>query len=231
VADHKRPRAFVADVLLYDRLVIPVPPQDDVEAWHESGWEPAELSERLDILGTDLVRQVPWDPAHRRRFREQYAQEEKAARAAERLHLADEVEFDAENIRTAKAAGRVDSMGLTRLILVDHANQKRDQEFFDEHPDVYVEALVAYPSFTVFNEEQEVQPLRGRLTAGESQLAGVFGWEFFVPEDPNRSDLDLLAEAATLAHRKSFREARTDFHVWRRELVEHGVDAKTALAI
>jgi hypothetical protein len=27
VADHKKPKAFVADVLLYERLVVPVPPR------------------------------------------------------------------------------------------------------------------------------------------------------------------------------------------------------------
>lgn len=62
------------------------------------------------------------------------------------------------------------------------------------------------------------------------ELAGVFGWEFFVPEDAALSDEDLLEEAAVLARKKSFRAARTDFHEWRRELLAHGRDARTALA-
>lgn len=35
VADHLAERAFVADLLLYDRLVVPVPSDDDRERWEE----------------------------------------------------------------------------------------------------------------------------------------------------------------------------------------------------
>jgi len=37
VADHRRRRAFVADVLLYDRVAIPVPDgADEVERWRSA---------------------------------------------------------------------------------------------------------------------------------------------------------------------------------------------------
>ena len=49
VSDHLRRRAFIADVLLFDRLVIPIPPPNDTKElrrWHEMGWRP-ERQRRL----------------------------------------------------------------------------------------------------------------------------------------------------------------------------------------
>jgi hypothetical protein len=41
VKDHCDPNAFVAEVMLYDRLVIPVPPDDKERArWRKAGWQP-----------------------------------------------------------------------------------------------------------------------------------------------------------------------------------------------
>jgi hypothetical protein len=39
VRDHLAPKAFVADVMLYDRLVIPVPAENDESHWAE--WDVA----------------------------------------------------------------------------------------------------------------------------------------------------------------------------------------------
>jgi hypothetical protein len=61
VQDHLRPHAFVAEVLLYDRLVIPTPP-DEAERvrWIENGWEPDRLERVLEQLG-ELARPLPWN--------------------------------------------------------------------------------------------------------------------------------------------------------------------------
>src|SRR5579864_5601280 len=76
VKDHKADAPFVSDVLLYDRLVIPVPASTKEEAyWNSQGWEPHGLRDCLDILGvktdkTDgLALMVPWDDSKRARFR------------------------------------------------------------------------------------------------------------------------------------------------------------------
>ena len=53
VDDHLRRRAFVAEMVLYDRLVVPVPPTDDGEelrAWRDRGWEPERAKETVDLL-------------------------------------------------------------------------------------------------------------------------------------------------------------------------------------
>jgi hypothetical protein len=82
VRDHNHPDAFVADVLLYDRLIVPVPPAGDREEyarWVKEGWAPGRLRKVLDQI-SDLVEEVPWD----RRLQERFADSWEAAKAVGR---------------------------------------------------------------------------------------------------------------------------------------------------
>jgi hypothetical protein len=67
VGDHLERRAFVADLLLYDRLVVPVPAEDDRARWDEFGWQPDRQEILLDVLG-DLARRIVWSPSLRDQF-------------------------------------------------------------------------------------------------------------------------------------------------------------------
>jgi hypothetical protein len=63
VRDHNHPDSFVADVLLYDRLFVPVPPENEpaeYDRWTDSQWNPGLLLARLKIID-DLVERIPWD--------------------------------------------------------------------------------------------------------------------------------------------------------------------------
>lgn len=64
VADHLRRRSFVADVLIYDRLIVPVPAEREGELWRkwERRWDPARQAELLGVIEAELpglVRRVP----------------------------------------------------------------------------------------------------------------------------------------------------------------------------
>jgi hypothetical protein len=62
VADHLVSRAFVADVLLYERLIIPVPPANDtaqLSEWKRAGWNPERQEELLEVLGGKALH-IPW---------------------------------------------------------------------------------------------------------------------------------------------------------------------------
>jgi hypothetical protein len=60
VIDHKDPAGLIPEVLLYDRLMIPVPPTaDDRQRWEQRGWEPDLLFARLEKLGP-LAYHVNW---------------------------------------------------------------------------------------------------------------------------------------------------------------------------
>lgn len=61
VRDHKDAAALAADVLLYDRLLFPVPPnEDERKRWRSEGWDPDLQESRLDVLG-DLAKTMEWD--------------------------------------------------------------------------------------------------------------------------------------------------------------------------
>jgi hypothetical protein len=60
VTDHCAYRAFVTDVMLYDRLVIPVPAKGKEAKWADEGWEPGKQEHLLKILGDRAVR-VEWN--------------------------------------------------------------------------------------------------------------------------------------------------------------------------
>ncbi|MEW5787554.1 MAG: hypothetical protein AB1899_06850 [Pseudomonadota bacterium] len=82
VKDHLDPRAFVAEVMLYDRLVIPVPPDDDERLrWETNQWDPKRLEALLKILG-DRAYPVPWDTARQAKWKARYEAGSDVAQAA-----------------------------------------------------------------------------------------------------------------------------------------------------
>jgi hypothetical protein len=68
VADHKATEKLVTDVLTYDRLVFPFPPDDaERRRWGSRGWNPDLLDKRFEQLGDRAVK-VPWDEYRREQF-------------------------------------------------------------------------------------------------------------------------------------------------------------------
>lgn len=220
VSDHLAQRPFIADVLLYDRLVVPVP-GDDIDRWHQNGWEPSKQASLLNVLADgDLVRQVVWDAGMRDDFERAWKEERERAQDGER----------AEDGYRRDLATRLNPMAMTRGLLFKEAEEKRDQEFFASHPEVVVESVAAYPSFERFDRARpraraQLEPSDTAPTPRAEdtpELSSVFGWEFFVPEDDPRSDEDVLADAVELARKPSFRTARAEFHQTRAQLYAHG---------
>jgi hypothetical protein len=68
VIDHQQPAALIPEILLYDRLVFPVPTADDRPRWIDEGWKPELLDERLKEL-EGLVHAAKWTP----KLREEWA--------------------------------------------------------------------------------------------------------------------------------------------------------------
>ena len=60
VIDHKNVGQLVPEILLYDRLVFPVPADDD-ERWTDKDWQPELMRRRVDELSEDgLAHAVTW---------------------------------------------------------------------------------------------------------------------------------------------------------------------------
>lgn len=90
VDDHLRPRAFVAETVLFDRLVVPQPPPDDEEQyreWAQALWHPERLKQTLAPL-EDLAITVPWNKPLRAEWQTQYSSLKPSDRAALRMNLA-----------------------------------------------------------------------------------------------------------------------------------------------
>src|SRR4051812_19829867 len=67
VRDHLPDQAFAADVMIYDRLVVPVPPSRDTSRgdeewrrWQGQGWKPERQQRLLSILG-EKAYPLEWD--------------------------------------------------------------------------------------------------------------------------------------------------------------------------
>lgn len=82
VKDHCLPNAFVAEVMLYDRLVIPKPPDEAERArWRGEKWDPELLERLLRILG-DRAYVVNWDAARQASWRTRFEAGTEVAQAS-----------------------------------------------------------------------------------------------------------------------------------------------------
>jgi hypothetical protein len=228
VADHLSERAFVAEVLIYDRVVVPTPHDDEArDKWQEQGRDPRRQDRLLRILGDgqhpeDLAVRVPWTPVHRDRY-SALVSAATDQRATTRQQLAADIEFDADIVRMARESHQ-DPWQMTRLTLVDSTDHRRDAEYARHLPGVWVEAVPAYASYADAVAETGIHV----ATPEEATApAAILGWPLVVP-DTNESGERLLNKAVDLARDAEFRAARSDFHEWRRTIIRDGVDPEMA---
>jgi hypothetical protein len=244
VGDHLRKHAFVADILLYDRLVIPIPPESDSgeqQRWRDMGWVPDRQFHLLELLGKERAIRVPWTNSHRQSWELRYrdalsAQRRGLEKAKLRSQMADAAATDVTRALKARSAfdwdnfnkrggqpEEVDQLAhfTTRELLVDWSNMKNDTRLFMGLPPVQVDAVVAYGSYSAFSEENQVLSSDSNIKPSSLSL-NLFGWEFLVPNDSKQSEDDLLKQALELASLDETKRHREVFHRWRRDMVLAG---------
>lgn len=87
VVDHKDARKLAADVLLYDRLVLPTPPDWDRNRWVEKEWDPDGLEQRIVQLGNAAIA-ATWDLERQKQWQEKFhALQEDARDMNAALHM------------------------------------------------------------------------------------------------------------------------------------------------
>jgi hypothetical protein len=205
VRDHLEEHPWAADVLLYDRLVIPVPPvpgdpRDPAEwaRWQDNGWRPEWQRELLAVLG-ERASPVTWTPL----LRDQWSSLHVDARAG----LAQGVGAEAQRpsaanpyLATAMVLERRLPSRVTAVTAVATYRSLAD-----------LEAAVALRELT------PVDP----LPAG--QLTVVIGREFLVPDaDDFSDDLDLLKAALDIED-DDVRRRRAAYWRWQREFLRDGM--------
>ena len=240
VDDHLRSRAFVAEIVLFDRLVIPEPPENDknqYKRWIKAGWQPHQLQETVDRLG-DLAIPVPWDQALRDKWRAEFQVLADAERATLRMSMAADALADFQDIKRADPSQS--SMCVTRRViakkleggfgaldpLADEALYRKIKAI-DIDPAANIETVVGYGSYATFSKEIPID-VTHPATSTEESAALLFGWDFLVPEDSDLDDATLLDRAIKLSRQSEFRDSRRRFHDWRRRLILKRVGVETA---
>jgi hypothetical protein len=217
VRDHCERRPFVADVMLYDRLVVPFPADpSEWERWEhpDQDWDPARQKRVLDVLRRHdekgpLLLPIPWDDARRRAFSDTFT----AARAGG-LEV-DGYQWTAgQLLRDEDVKRAADAGALRPRVVAAYVSRKGLEE------DVIVEEITA----------EEAADER----AHEQQLAIAVGRSFLVPDedgDPSEErDLELLERAARLATKDSFRQKRSAYNDWVERAVREQLTSEEAVA-
>jgi hypothetical protein len=140
VDDHVDTEALATNVLLYDRLVIPVmtaqPDRDERAYWISKGWDPELQAERLGQLG-ELAVPRPWNKARRDAYRTR-VQELKAEQ---------------------HDATQIDHKHITRMILAQ-------EKVIDRPPGVDGAVVVAaYNSLAALNQDFPVAEVKNHVAA------------------------------------------------------------------
>jgi hypothetical protein len=219
VADHLEHRAFVADLLLYDRLVVPVPSDDDMARWEER-WDPERQARLLEILG-GFVERVEWSGQLREQFELAWSTRDAADQIAslneyaEALEVAPEEPWDYYYYSTS------------RVVLTEHMARKVLKELRKERGDVRAVAVYAKPDR--FDREWELTgtpPFLRRVTRprpgvlrevadpaplDRQDLAKVVITRLVVP-DEGKSDEEVLKRTVDLISRDEVPKRRAAFH-------------------
>jgi len=195
VKDHCPPGAFVAEVLLYDKLLIPVVPTEedglspeDADAewdrWLAAGWDPARQAEVTPILG-DSAELIPWTSALQGEWK---ARMESGFAAARRNGY-----FESGTVlqRFAPAMARA------------------------------VVAVSQYRSVADL-ERAGIRRRRPETTLPAGSLLAVLGHELLLPDDPGQNELDVLGRAVAESQKDEYRNRRRALFQWQQKFLSSG---------
>ena len=198
IESHLAPRAFVADVMLYDHLIIPVPADDDSARW--AGRDVDRQQRLIELLGKRAT-SIPWDKALREQWRTRW-DAAKAAGADFRDGLAMTPTVLLEKVAPS-------AMGVVAVAAFSSPSELQTEVGLFELPK---------------EPDGSLQPLgigSGSVTSKfySGRLAAVIGREFLVPDDPSRGDEDLLREALDLSSERAFQRKRAAYWRWQDEVL------------
>jgi len=186
--------------MLYDRLVLPVPPPGDASEWtrwEENGWDPERQAKLLEVLNP-VVRAVPWDNEHRGGWQQQMNKaEQDAVQIPNYAFYATGSELLMRDI-PAYVTG-VSAVG------------------------------VAYQTVDELERQMGVRNVSGHTDLPGGAVAGVIGREFFVVDDPRYDEISLLKEAVGIAVDERFRRKRRAIADFQEDCLRGGVTDRESL--
>jgi hypothetical protein len=156
VDDHVDTEALAANILLYDRLVVPVmtsqSDRDERAYWVSKGWDPDLQKQRLDEL-EDLAVPRPWTARRREHFRARL----------------DELKAEQGD------ANKIDAQHVTRMILAQ-------EKVISKPPGVEVTVVAAYNSGAALNRDFPVADAKDHVAA----QAYLLSRRLAVPDLPSK---------------------------------------------
>ncbi|HEY3008579.1 MAG TPA: hypothetical protein VGJ63_11035 [Micromonosporaceae bacterium] len=195
VFDHLKPGAFLPEVVMYDRLIVPVPPQGDRtewDRWEAEGWDPTRQRELLSVLAP-VAEQVEWTQLRRDVWKYNYQQARSSAGQYLRQSLAGAM----------TAAGLFDVVPAMALPVV---------------------ATSPYTSLQELTRDLGIRREAMPVPLPASTVSAVVGRELLLPDDDSRSELDLLREAVhVVTGEADYRNARVALHDRLRRFTRDGV--------
>ena len=202
IRDHTSPEALVPELVLYDRLVMPVwQPDDDRREWQDPLWDRKLQAERIRQLG-DLIISRPWNNERRQVYKNRL--EELLAMRHDAIDMVEEVR---------KELG----YQLTRRILAE--------ETLSELPPgvVHVDVVSAYPSEAAFTADFLFSP----EVDDTAHAALLIGQRLAVPID--RDPEKALKKTIALVRSRDFRKKRRALHRWQRDTFAEGVSPESSV--
>jgi len=208
VKDHIDVRALAGDVLLYDRLVVPTPPDWDVARWEQEGWDPEGLKQRLKKL-EGLVYRANWGVKEQEGWANEFAE-----------LVSDAKQFGMEPSEEA-------AMLLTKFRLAQDERVKKGDGIIPEVVAAFrsekklLEAI--RPELTAVIPPQPA-PTGLFSTSGrqsmpaEMRIDVIVGTRIVVPNYDNEDDA--LSAAIDIAKDRTYRERRQTAHAWQRLKVD-----------
>lgn len=192
VKDHCPPGAFVAEVFLYDKLLIPVVPteEDGLSAedanaewdrWLEAGWDPERQAEVTNILG-DSAELIPWTS---------HLQREWKARMK-------------SGFAEARRNGYFESGTVLQRFAPAMARA--------------VVAVWQYRSLADL-EGAGIRRRTPETTLPGSSLLAVLGHELLLPDDPEKNEFDVLRRAVTESQNDEYRNRRRALFEWQQRFL------------
>ncbi len=198
VRDHLRPHAFVAELVLFETLVIPRPPQG---ATWPAEWDPAYQDKVLGWIPDDRLMEVSWDNAQRTEW------EKRTIASGAEMDIADLQKQPGFEEAQRKKNFDAPVFQLTRRVLQDFVDAKRERALIKGVPQTNVAVIPAYDGPKAFFDD----------TPEQEGLLRAFGWEFLVPhyetaggkrrshQDQIKAALDLCTLPEVQAHRNALR--------------------------
>lgn len=191
VRDHLDLEGMVANVLLYDRLVVPTPGSPEEEKrWRQKKWRPRLLRDTLQTMG-DLAIQRPWNATRQAKY--------KSA-----LESTRDVSFDADNLVQASVKNL--PYHVTRLVLA------QEQPIDLPAGVTRVDVVAAYNSAAKFRKAFSIVP------SDAASAAILLRHTIAVPAVAKHPDA--LQTALGLSRDADFRDRRRDFYDWQAQLLE-----------